>query len=421
MISLSPLEALRALRARIPGPMRLYVAGGTGEPLAMVEAFQTEPELARDVTFVGVWIPGINTTDWASLHETARAETVFLYADLRESFEAGKTQFRPQHYTHSYDDFLTRRCDAAIAMVTPPDAQGQVSLGVSVDFTLAVMADETVPVIGLINEAMPEPADTARFPASRLWRVAHCDTPLVQMPMVDLPSVFDAIGANIAGLVRDGDTLQFGLGNVQQAVLGALNGHKKLRVYSGMVSDPLVGLLDAGAIMEDAGAVTTGVAVGTRAIYERAAEDKRFRFRSVRYTHHISKLGTIPNLRAINSIIDVDLFGQANAEFIQGRQVSGIGGLVEFLRGAAASDGGTPITALASTARKGSISRIVLRLPQDATSVGRHDMGVVVTEHGVADLRGRTLDERAAALIEIADPSFQDKLSNGWDDLRHAM
>lgn len=421
MIPVSPLEALRALRARIPGPLRLYVAGGTGEPLAMVDAFQAEPELARDVTFVGIWIPGINTTDWANLHETARAETVFLSADLRASFEVGKTQFRPQHYTHSYDDFLARRCDAVIAMVTPPDAQGQVSLGVSVDFTLAAMADETVPVIGLINMAMPEPADTARFPVSRLWHVAQCNTPLVQMPMVDLPPVFDTIGANISELVRDGDTLQFGLGNVQQAVLGALRAHKNLRVYSGMVSDPLVGLLDAGAIMGDTGAVTTGVAAGTCAIYERAAEDRRFRFRSVRHTHHISKLGAIPNLRAINSAIEVDLFGQANAEFIQGRQVSGIGGLVEFLRGAAVSDGGTPITALASTARKGRVSRIVLRLPPNATSVGRNDMGVVVTEHGVADLRGCTVDTRATALIEIADPSYRDALSNGWDDLRRAM
>lgn len=421
MIHISPLEALRALRVRFPGKMRLYVAGGTGEPLAMVQAFQAEPELARDVTFVGIWIPGINTTDWASLHETARAETVFLSADLRESFEAGKTQFRPQHYTRSYNDFLARRCDAVIAMVTPPDAQGQVSLGVSVDFTPAVIADETVPVVGLINAAMPEPADTTRFPVSRLWQMAECNAPLVQMPAVDLPPVFKTIGANIAGLVRDGDALQFGLGNVQQAVLGALKGHKNLLVHSGMVSDPLVSLLDAGAIAGDAGAVTTGVAVGTQIIHDRAAEDRRFRFRPVNYTHHISVLGGLPNLRAINSIIEVDLFGQANAEFIQGRQVSGIGGLVEFLRGAAVSDGGTPITALASTARKGSVSRIVLRLPQDATSVGRNDMGVVVTEHGMADVRGRTLDARAAALIDIADPTFRAELSNGWDNIRRAM
>lgn len=421
MTPVSPIDALRALRDRFPGPMRLYVAGCSGEPLAFVEAFKAAPELARDITFVGIWIPGINRTDWASLHETARAETAFLSADLRTSFDAGLTVFRPRHYTHSYADLAAMDCDAVIAMVTPPDASGQVSLGVSADFTSAPMGKPDVPVIGLINHAMPEPADTVRFDSGRLWQVAECDMPLVQMPEADLPPVFEAIGANIAGLVSDGDTLQFGLGNVQQAVLGALKDHRELRVHSGMVSDPLAALIDAGAIADGAGAITTGVAVGTDAIYTRAAEDSRFRFRPVCETHHISTLGAIPNLRAINSIIEVDLFGQANAEFIRGRQVSGVGGLVEFLRGAAVSDGGTPITALASSAKGGTISRIVPRLPADATSIARTDMGVVVTEHGHADLRGQTLDARAMALIGLADPAFRDGLANAWDEMRSAM
>jgi len=203
--------------------------------------------------------------------------------------------------------------------------------------------------------------------------------------------------------------------------LKSLQSHRGLRIHAGMISNPLVELLDSGAIESDYGAITTGVAIGTDALYNRAVEDDRILFAPVTYTHAISTLADIPNFKAINSCIEVDLFGQANAEFIKGRQVSGSGGLVDFLRGAAESDGGRAILALASTARKGTISRIIPRLPHDATSIPRADVQSVVTEHGVADLKHKSIEDRAQALIGIADPQFHDQLAADWHEIRKGL
>ena len=241
------------------------------------------------------------------------------------------------------------------------------------------------------------------------------------MPESELPQTFAKIGAHIAALCQDGDTLQFGLGNVQQAVLKALHNHRDLKVHAGMISTPLADLIDQGAIADGPGAVTTGVAIGTSDFYQRASAEKRIQYAPVSYTHAISTLAKLPNFKAINSCIEIDLFGQANAEFINGRQISGTGGLVDFLRGAAASPTGRGILALTSTARNGTISRIVPRLPRDATSISRADVDTVVTEHGAAELKYKSIDERAEALIEIADPSYRDHLQSEWREIRKSL
>lgn len=420
-MTLTPLAALTALRERFPGRARLYVAGCTGEPNAMAEAFRADPELVSQITFLGVWVPGINAIDWSGLHETARAESIFLSPALRPSFDLGRTAIRPLSYTQAYPWLETTPMDAAIAMVSPPDENGLVSLGVSADFTGAPLSRAGVFKIALINPSMPAPKTTPRFPLDAFDLVAEADTPLLQFPMADLAPTYHQIAEHIAGLVEDGDTVQFGLGNIQQAVLQALTSHKNLRLHAGMISTPLLGLLDAGALQDSPGAIGTGIAIGTQALYARAAEDPRFRFAPVSWTHAIHTLSAIPKLKAVNSAIEVDLFGQANAEFIGGRQVSGAGGLVDFLRGAALSPGGRGVVALASTARDGTVSRIVPRLAPDATTITRADVETVVTEHGVADLRGKTIDARAEALISISALEFRSDLSNAWADMRRAL
>ncbi|MEM9054219.1 MAG: acetyl-CoA hydrolase/transferase C-terminal domain-containing protein [Pseudomonadota bacterium] len=418
---MTPIEAFTQLRADMPEKARLYVAGCSGEPLALVEGLRESLDLARGVTFTGIWIPGVNTTDWAGLHEEAQAETIFLSPALRPSFDAGRTHFLPLSYTQSVKHLSQTPLDGAVVMVSPPDQNGQVSLGVSADFSNEILDRTDIPVMALINQAMPAPKDGPLFPLSRFQYVSETDTPLVEVQTANLPETFTAIGWHITSLIEPGDTLQFGLGNVQQAVLEALTKHRDLKIHAGMISDPLLGLLDKGCIADASGAITTGVAIGTNALYERAAHDPRIAFRPVRHTHAITTLAAIPNFKAINSCIEVDLFGQANAEFIGGKQVSGTGGLVDFLRGGEASEGGRAIVALTSKARKGTISRIVPRLPADATSIARADVGTVVTEHGIADLRGKTIDQRALALIAIAAPEFRDSLSNAWDDIRRAL
>ena len=414
-------DALTQFRESLPETPRIYVAGCSGEPLSVVDAFNARPDLAAGVTFLGIWIPGVNATGWAGLHPTAHAESIFVTPALRPSFEAERTRFLPLSYSQSTRWLASTPLDAGIVMISPPDENGMVSLGVSADFSTLIIARDTVPLLGVINPALRAPVNGPKVPLDRFQFVAEAEHALVQVGEANLPATFARIGDQIADLCNAGDTLQFGLGNVQQAVLKSLRAHRGLRIHAGMISNPIVDLLDSGAIESDYGAVTTGVAIGTEALYDRAVEDDRILFAPVTYTHAIMTLADIPNFKAINSCIEVDLFGQANAEFIKGRQVSGTGGLVDFLRGAAESDGGRAILALTSTARKGTISRIVPRLPQDATSIARADVQTVVTEHGVADLKHKSIEDRAQALIAIADPRFQDQLAADWREIRKGL
>jgi acyl-CoA hydrolase len=183
-----------------------------------------------------------------------------------------------------------------------------------------------------------------------------------------------------------------------------------------MVTDPLIDLLDHDAV----DAVTTGVALGSPALHARVADDPRVRFRPVGDTHGIATLAVLPRFVAVNSAISVDLFGQINAEWVDGRQVSGAGGLIDFMRGAWASEGGVPIVALPAATKGDTISRVVPRLP-DPPSIGRADPVVVVTEHGTADLRGLSIEARAQALIAVAAPSHRDRLQADWSAMRRAM
>ncbi len=415
------LSALIAFRQSLAEQARIYVAGCSGELVSVANVLKEAPHLAANVTFLGVWIPGVNATDWASLHPSARAESIFVSPALRPSFDRGATQFLPLSYTQSARWLSNTEIDGGIIMISPPDENGMVSLGVSADFSTLIIEREDIALLGVVNAAMKAPKNGPKIPLDRFEHVVETEQALVDVAETDLPEAFTRIGEHISGLCEDGDTLQFGLGNVQQAVLKALGSHQGLRVHAGMISTPIIELLDRDVVDLDYGAVTTGVAIGTQALYARAIEDDRILFAPVTYTHAITTLADIPRFKAINSCIEVDLFGQANAEFISGRQISGTGGLVDFLRGAAVSDGGRAIVALSSTARQGTVSRIVPRLPQCATSIARADIQTVVTEHGVADLKHKTIEQRAQALIGIADPRFQDQLAADWAAIRKGL
>lgn len=410
-------DAFRTFRRQLPAEARLYVGGCSGDPVALTELLRADPGLAAGLTFLGVWIPGINRTDWASLHANSRAESIFLPPDYRPSFEAGRTRFLPLPYTQAWPWLCETPLDGGVVMVSPPGEDARVSLGVSPDFAPAILARPDVPLLAVINPHMPAPPHSIRIPLSRFAYVCEDARPLVEVLPAPLPPAFSAIARHISSLIEEGDTLQFGLGNVQQAVLGELASRRGLRIHSGMISDPVQGLMDADPDIP----VTTGIAVGTSTFYDRLATAPNVNFLPVSETHMLDRLAAIPNFTAINSLIEIDLFGQANAEFIGGQQVSGLGGLVDFLRGAQLSRGGKGITALASTAKGGAISRIVPRLPGNAVSIARTDLDIVVTEHGVARLKGRDIDARAQALIDIADLDHRATLTEEWSRMRSRM
>lgn len=413
--------AIRRLREMLPEKARIYAPGCAGEPRVFVDAFRNEPGLAAGLTFLGVWIPGVNQIDYAALNASARTETIFMAPPLQESFERGAIDIRPLSYTQTYQWLQQTPLDAALFQITPPDASGKASLGVSADFAPAVWSRPDIVKVAHINPALARPRHSPAISVDAFDIVLEQDAPVLKYAPPPLSPVFGEIAKNISVLINDGDTLQFGLGNVQLAVLRALSAKRGLRIHSGMISDPVLDAVEVGAIAGDPGAITTGVALGSDRLYDFCARDPRLRFAPVGETHALSTLSAIDNFVAINSVIEIDLFGQANAEYLGDRQVSGVGGLVDFLRGAAASKGGKPIIALSSTAKGGAISRIVPKLAAPSVSIGRADTAIVVTEHGVADLRGKTLDERAQALISIAAPQHRQSLNQAWQATRDAL
>ncbi|MDP1630843.1 MAG: acetyl-CoA hydrolase/transferase C-terminal domain-containing protein [Caulobacter sp.] len=416
MIRLTVESAAESITQRLnSGGGRVFIPGGSSEPVVLLDLYRRRPDLAAGLTFVGAHVPGINRNDWAGLHETARAEGTFVSGDWRASFEAGRFVHRPLTWFQTYGWLGTTPLDAAVFQVSPPDADGRCSLGVASDLAPAVLA-RSVFKVALVNPFMPR-VQGASFPLSDFDLVVEAEHPLLTYDAGALDPAFDIIKGRLQGLIPTGASVQFGIGKAGIAALAALEGMKGLRIHSGMVTDPLLPVLDSGALSE----VVTGMAAGSAALYARCGADSRIRFEPASVTHDIRVLAAIPRLVAVNSAIEIDLFGQANAEFQTGRQISGVGGLTDFLRGARLSEGGLPILALPASARRGEISRIVPRLPPVAVSVPRADVGLVITEHGVADLRGLTLDGRAEALIGIAEPAHRDGLANAWTEIRRGL
>ena len=401
-----------------PG-MTVFVQGASGEPSALLHALAAAPAASDGVRYVGCFIPGVNRIDPASFHPNARLTSFFVFGEIARSHAAGKVRFMPLHYSGIWDYLAGLEIDLALIQVTPPDRAGRCSLGVSVHFVPAVL-QRAKAVVAEVNAAMPRPAQSYEVPYERLDHVVETERPLVAVPTGGLPPETHRIGAHVAGLIDDGDTIQIGIGKVPAAVLAALRDRRDLGLHGGLVSDDVADLHEAGVLTgarksHDRGVMVCTAALGGPRVYDWAARCPALRFAPVGYTHDVRVIGKIDNFVAINSVLSIDLTGQANAEMLQGRQVSGTGGLVDFVRGAGLSRGGRSILALPSTSG-GKTSRIVPHLGAgDVISCPRADADIVVTEHGVARLRDKSVDERAEALIAIADPAFRRDLAAEWE------
>ncbi len=392
--------------------MRVYIPGGCAEPAALIDAFRARPDAACEVTFIGIWIPGVNRYDFTKLHPTARMETIFLPPELHPSWQAGRILFRPMGYRNAWTWLSgSAQIDLAFVNLSPNG-----SAGLCADFT-KVAAQSAKTTVGLMNQSMPDVMHSPQIAPCNITYQVACDFPLTTFNggMPD-PSM-QAIAQNVASLVHDGDALQFGIGKLPGAILSCLTDHRHLRIQSGMVVDEVLDLIDAGAIDQTPGIVASGLTMGSQSLYGRAAGDQRFAFFGVDVTHDPRTLASVDNLVAINSALEVDLSGQINAEVLNGQQISGAGGLSDFLRGAALSPGGRPIVALAASAKGGRTSRIVPRLEAGTpVTVSRNDAGFIITEFGIADLRGRSLRQRADALIAIAAPEHRAYLDANRSD-----
>lgn len=393
-----------------PG-MRVFVQGLASETTLFRQALQARPESASGVHFCGALIPGINEFDYASLAPTAELTNLFLMPTYAASMAQGRIHHLPMHYSDAYRWFASQHFDLVVLHVAPADGQGLCSLGVNADFAQAALA-HAASVLAYVNHDMPRTAGSA-IEWSRLGAVVETAQPLPSFfALGDRPDdITLRIARRIADLVRDGDCLQLGIGKIPAAVLGFLQGHRDLGMHSGLVTDAAVDLITRGVITGSRnklhpGKITTNALIGTPRLYS-IAQEPCFSMQNVLLTHSAITLAQIPQLLSINSAVEVDLLGQVNSETINGRAISSVGGAVDFIRGATLSPGGRAIVALPSTTPRGN-SRIVARLGAGIpVTVARADAPIIVTEHGVADLRGCTANERERRLIAVADPSAQ--------------
>ena len=419
---ISPETFTRELQ---PG-MRVFVPGASNEPVALVEAISARPDCAAGVTFAQFPLPGMNSTDFAGLHPESRMESYFLSAAIRSSFEAGRVDFLPMHMRRVHDHVATcERFDLVLIQVGM-DAAGNYRHGFNVDFLEAALGNG-VRVVAELNRRLEPAAGAPGIDADAIDLLVEAEHDLPELALPEPDAVARSIGTHVASLVPDGACIQTGIGAIPAAVLGALAEHNDLGLHGGLIDDAGLELIERGVITGrekdlDRGVHVTGMALGTRQLYAALADRPDVVFRPARYTHEASVIAELDRFVSINSAVEVDLLGQVSSEMVAGRQISGTGGSVDFMRGAAASPGGRSIVAMTATARKGELSRIVPVLQSGtAVTAARTDVDCVVTEHGVAELKGRSVDARAEALIGVADPRFRDELRTAWNERRARM
>lgn len=394
---------------------RVSVGHACGEPGYLLDALVANAERYEGVELVHMVAMGKCAYAQPGMEKHFRHNSIFAGGSTREAVNSGRADFTPCFFFEVPRLFhTTMPLDAALVMVTPPNEEGMVSLGVSVDYDYeAVMTAKTV--IAQVNDQMPFTYGKL-VPVEKISCFVEHSQPLIELAPPKIGPVERAIGENCAALIRDGDTLQLGIGAIPDAVLLFLKDKRDLGIHSEMFSDGVVELVEAGVITNRAktlhpGKFVANFLMGTRRLYDFVDHNPDVLVMPVDYVNHPVVAAQNDNLVSINSCVQVDLMGQICSESIGHKQISGVGGQVDFVRGAALSKGGRSIIAMPSTAAKGTVSKIVPRLDNGAVvTTSRADVDYVVTEYGTAHLKGLSLRQRGEALIQLAHPDFREGL-----------
>ena len=355
----------------------------------------------------GIFLPGINKHDYSRIADNARCKTFFMTPQMAAS-DSNRVDYCPWRYREIIRYYQKNPVDVAVVMLSQPDANGFCSYGITSDFAPVVLPTARKK-IGVINRQMPTVCGE-KIAYSHLDAVVEIDQPLLQTRPAKIDEVSQAIARNIATYVDDGATLQLGLGSIPGAVTHEIRDRKNLKVLSGLIESSALELDAAGALCPDT-PIVGGVALGGKDFYDMLTGNERVLFESVLKTHNVSRIASIPSFIAVNGALQVDVFGQVNSSVLPSGYMSGPGGLPEFVAGALASEGGRSIIALNASAKGGVISKIVPTLEGAQPSVSALDADVVVTEFGVAELRGKSVSERVQAMIAIADPAHREALA----------
>ncbi|HLJ67112.1 MAG TPA: acetyl-CoA hydrolase/transferase C-terminal domain-containing protein [Chloroflexota bacterium] len=411
--------------AGIQSGQRVYVHGASAFPQSLITALVARGEELYDVEIVHLHTNGaapyVDERYRGHFHHRA----LFVGPNTREAVDSGRATYVPIFLSDVPQMFRSGHLplDVVLVQVSPPDSHGFCSLGTSVDCIAAAFEAATIR-IAQINPQMPRTHGDSFIPLDRLTGYVEIDEPLQEFHPRPPDQTQLAIAEQLAALIPDGATLQLGIGGIPDAVCRALVDRKDLGIHSEVISDGVIDLVERGVITGSRKTINRGKIVvaflnGTRRLFDFADDNPMLEMRSIDYTNNTRIILQLDDMIAINSALEIDLTGQVCAESIGPRIYSGVGGQMDFLRGAALARGGKPIVALASTARGGTVSRIVPTLQAGAgVTTSRAHVHYVATEFGVVNLHGRDLAERARALIGIAHPSFRDDLECGARELR---
>jgi acyl-CoA hydrolase len=411
----TPQEAVAGIRSRD----QLYLQCAAATPSVLLDALVARAEELHDVGVVHLHCEGPGPHLVPEMASHFRHRALFIGPNARRAINEGRADFVPVFLSDVPELFRSgaQALDAVFVNATPPDAHGFCSLGTSVEAMHAAI-DAAKTVIVQFNRAMPRTLGESFIHVSQIDLAVEVDQPVYEVGRPAIGEVERCIGQFIADLVVDGATLQFGIGAIPSATAEFLRDKKDLGIHTEMFTDAVVDLVEAGVVTGDRKARNRGKLVaafmmGTRKLYEFVHDNPMVEMRAVDYTNDTHVIRSFENMTAINSAIEVDLTGQVVADSIGYRMYSGVGGQMDFMRGAALAPGGRPIIALPSTAGgDGAMTRIVPALKEGAGVVTtRGHVQTVVTEWGVAELWGRSLRERAKAMIAVAHPDHRDQLT----------
>ena len=405
---------------------RIFVTGNCSLPQNVMEALNVRAPQLKNLSLIQVLTIGKADYIQPQIVPHLRVNSLFISPNVREAVNDGRADFTPIFLSEIPRLFKSGRLpiDVALIQVTPPDRYGYCSYGVEVGVTKTASESAKI-VIAEVNPRMPRTLGDSFIHVSKIDYVIEVDYPLPEVEMAVSSPEQEAIANHLAAIIPDGATLQMGIGGIPDAVLRKLYNHKHLGIHTELFSDGVVDLVEMGVITNERktlhpGKIIAGFVLGTQRLYDFVDDNPIVELHPSEYINDPFVIAQNDRMVSINSALQVDLTGPVCADSIGPAFYSGVGGQVDFVRGAARSTGGMPIIALLSTAKGGTISRIVPMLtPGAGVTTSRNDVHFVATEFGVADLYGRTVRDRAQQLVEIAHPKFRAELAEAAEKLYH--
>ena len=417
------VSAEEAIRAIKPGDM-VFIEGTSGEPRTLVDALAADHKRLKGTHILDSRV--IPNSPYAKLTDYFHIITMHVNPDYREAVQKGTVDFLPVALTQTPKLFTTTvPLDVALVQISPPDEKGNVSFGCVPGFNRdAARCAKTV--IAQMNAQMPYTYGDTLMPLSEFDYIVEVDRPVQPWPDPTIGPEEEAVARVVSERINDGDTVCIGVGAIPEALIKTLRNRKHLGIHTGMISDSIIDLMESGVVTNERkahqkGLTVSGAAVGSDKLFKFINRNPKLELYPYTYTHDPNIISKFNNFITIVSAIEVDLSGQVNAETIKGVQISAVGGQGEWLRGAAVAPNGRSIIAFNSAikGKTSNVSRIVYRLGEGTvTSVSRYDVDMVATEYGIAELKGKTLTQRAKALIVIAHPDFREGLEKAWRGIK---